>query len=215
MTKFSKHLCVLMLFFVYSFYLNAQSDSVSINNKVVKGEMNEMVQKLDAFLAIEANGKSTSVNENVLKSLNKYKDSINLVLTSQQQDIYYLKQRIKALEEKKTLAPEVVSNKFENVAGVIYFDIGSFELSAENKLLVKDIVSKYGTKTLQLVAYTDTIGNAVNNQKLSDNRALSVQNELTSNGIEIQQLKIYSKGMMAEENRNLTAKECRRVEIRY
>lgn len=215
MTKLLKYCCVILLLLVLANNSFAQLDSNKVNNQMVKQEMNEMLAKLNAYLAQNSpyNTGSNLYGE-LNNNLNSYKETMAKTIAAQQQEINDLKLRLKALEDKKVM-PEVVTKKFDNIIGVLYFEVGSFAMSEENKMVVKKVVQNYGNKTLQLVAYTDWTGNDETNQKLSEQRALAVQNELTNNGFQIQDLKTYSRGKMAEENEKLSAKECRRVEIRY
>jgi len=211
MTNLLKYCCIILLLSLFTNTSFAQLDSTKVNNQMVKQEMNEMLAKLNAYLAQNS---PNNTGSNLYGELNSYKESMAKTIAAQQQEINELKLRLKTLEDKKVM-PEVVTKKFDNIIGVLYFEVGSFALSEENKMVVKKVVQNYGNKTLQLVAYTDWTGNNENNQKLSEQRALAVQNELTNNGFKIQDLKTYSRGKMAVENEKLSAKECRRVEIRY
>lgn len=215
MIKLLKNCCIVLMLLLFAQNSFAQIDSNKIKNQVVKEEMVAMQQQLNTFLMANSaeNSNQSIINLNSIWQV-KF-DSLQAKFIAQQNEINQLKNRLLALETKKQATPEVVSKKFENVIGVLYFDLGSSILSEENKNIIKNIIKAHGDKTLQLVAYTDWTGNNETNQKLSDQRALSVQNELTNNGILIQNLRIYSKGKMAEENQNLSAKECRRVEIRW
>ncbi len=215
MIRKTKYCFFIILFFFKTVNLFAQIDSTKANKAAVKQEMVSMQQQLNSFLLNNSsNNNSQSVSILIPNWQLKF-DSIHVKLEEQQKEIEELKKRLIALETKKATTPEVVSKKFDNVIGVLYFELGSYVLSEENKSIINNIIKLHSDKTLQLVAYTDWTGNNETNQKLSDQRALSVQNELTNNGILIQNLRIYSKGKMAEENQNLSAKECRRVEIRY
>jgi outer membrane protein OmpA-like peptidoglycan-associated protein len=93
--------------------------------------------------------------------------------------------------------------------------VGSFELSAENKAIIRKVAKEHGDKQLQVVAYTDWVGNDEYNQNLSSERATAVQREFIINGFASDHIKIYSRGKMVSKQENLSAKECRRVEIRY
>lgn len=198
--------------------LFSQSDSSTASREAIRLEMIEMRQTLNTYLnqktASEAGGGQVYIE--LSKKWTALNDSLYKKLALQQQEIDSLKARLGRLEEKNISKPEVVTTKFENVLAVLYFDVGSASLSNEYKILIKKMVAENPNKVLQLVAYTDWVGNDEFNQKLSDQRAFSVQQELTANGFSIQNLKIYSRGKMAEEeSEKLSAKECRRVEIRY
>lgn len=192
----------------------AQNDPGAQDNKAVKKEVTEMMDKLNAYL----NEHTPAPNDHYAqwsKEFALYKDSVALRFAQQQKEIEELRLLLLAAERKPELVPEVVTTKFENLVAVLYFEVGSYTLSDEYKALIKKLISENADKTLQLVSYTDWTGNAEANQVLSNQRAKTVQNELINNGFKMQQLKIYSRGQMAAENEKLPAKECRRVEIRY
>ncbi len=203
----------LLLEISYTSY--GQQDSAKAERDAVKQEMMEMNEKINSYLSDKTASNESRMIQELNKKWSHFADSVKAQLAMQQLEIADLKARLKALEEKKPETPEVVTTKFDNVLAVLYFDMGSYSLSAENKATVKKIVQEHGNKILQLVAYTDWIGNNEYNQNLSKQRAKAVQDELTSLGFLIQNMRIYSRGKMADENEKLSAKECRRVEIRY
>ncbi len=216
MTNHLKYGYLVLLFALFANNLFAQLDSTKTDNIVVKQEMGDMLTKLNAFLAQNSTeGANANLYHQLNANINLYKDSINKVIAAQQQAIIDLRAQIETLKNANITKPEVVNKKFENLVGVLYFEVGSSDLTEENKAIVKKVIAEHGDKILQIVSYTDWTGNNEINQKLSDKRALSVQNELTNNGFLIQNLKTYSRGKMAQESTNLSAKECRRVEIRY
>lgn len=206
-------LCLLLLVVSYTSY--GQQDSAKADRDAVKQEMLEMNEKINSYLSDKTASNESRLIQELNKKWSHFVDSVKSQLIVQQLEIADLKARLKALEEKKPETPEVVTTKFDNVLAVLYFDMGSYALSVENKATIKKLVQEHGNKILQLVAYTDWIGNNEYNQNLSNQRAKAVQDELTSLGFLIQNMRIYSRGKMAEENEKLSAKECRRVEIRF
>ncbi len=206
-------LCLLLLVMSYTSY--GQQDSAKAERDAVKQEMMDMNEKINSYLSDKTASNESRMIQDLNKKWSHFADSVKAQLAMQQLEIADLKARLKALEEKKPETPEVVTTKFDNVLAVLYFDMGSYTLSAENKATIKKIVQEHGNKILQLVAYTDWIGNNEYNQNLSNQRAKAVQDELTSLGFLIQNMRIYSRGKMADENEKLSAKECRRVEIRF
>lgn len=189
----------------------AQPSGASADKDEVTKEMLEMRAKLDQYLATQTldNKGNGNINEKEKSRI----DTLEQILQRMQQEIDALKAKIQKMETEK--APEVLNRKFENLLAVVYFEIGSSQISQADKLKLQKMALENRDKTLQLVAYTDWTGNNEVNQALSDKRALAVQTELISNGYNIDQLKSYAKGKMAEESQNLPAAECRRVEIRY
>lgn len=214
MTKL-KLFALIFLLLVMTYTSYGQTDSAKAERDAVKQEMMEMNEKINSYLSDKTSSNESRMIQELNKKWSHFADSVKSQLAMQQLEIADLKARLKALEEKKPETPEVVTTKFDNVLAVLYFDMGSYTLSTENKATIKKIVQEHGNKILQLVAYTDWIGNNEYNQNLSNQRAKSVQDELTSLGFLIQNMRIYSRGKMADENEKLSAKECRRVEIRF
>ena len=60
---------------------------------------------------------------------------------------------------------------------------------------------------ISINGYTDDIGESTYNQKLSENRALSVYNSLIKNGIPSQRLEFKGYGEQNPKNNNLNEKE--------
>ena len=60
---------------------------------------------------------------------------------------------------------------------------------------------------ISINGYTDDIGESIYNQKLSENRALSVYNSLIKNGIPAQRLDFKGYGEQNPKNNNLNEKE--------
>lgn len=208
---------MLILFLMGSKKSDCQTYDSSMTERLdIKNDIIEMRNRLTMFLGdADTSGRLTGVKVEFNNKLNHLKDSMGNLLTQQQQEIDDLKLRLKSLEDAKPAAAEVVSVKFDNILEVLYFDIGSYALSEENKVKIKKLVQQHSDKILQLVSYTDWVGNDDYNQQLSNQRALTVQKALTGDGVSLQKIKIYARGKMAEESEKLSAKECRRVEIRY
>jgi len=216
MTRSIQYISAVILFLTWINEAKSQTDSSKFERVEVRNEITDMRDKINVFLSEQVtNDPLTNLNRELSLKLNTYIDSMNNRLNRQQLEIEDLRKQIKTINDKKIVEPEVVTEKYDNIIAVLYFDIGSYTLSEENKITIRKIVNENNDKTIQLVAYTDWVGNNEFNQQLSNKRATVVQNELTANGFQIPNIKIYSRGKMAEENEKLPAKECRRVEIRH
>lgn len=93
-----------------------------------------------------------------------------------------------ALETQGDFSLSECVGRFEILSrsGNIYFDPGSATLQQKSYALlneVQDIVSRCPDLSIQIAGHTDSIGKASYNQRLSERRAASVVNYLTSNGI--------------------------------
>ena len=69
----------------------------------------------------------------------------------------------------------------------IFFEFNSYELSEESLTEIEKVagfLKKYPKMKIEIAGHTDNLGNAQFNQTLSENRAKSVYNALTSRGIE-------------------------------
>ena len=110
-------------------------------------------------------------------------------------------------------------NGFVNLYG-LYFDFGSANLKAESKPAVDQIAAymkENPTLNIVIEGHTDNVGTDDANQKLSEQRAITVKNELVKNGIAETRLSI--KGIGAKqpvaENTTITGRaQNRRVTIR-
>ncbi len=208
-----KKLCFIGIYFVLFVNANILMAQNSKHHEETQ-ELLAMREKVNDFLnnKILAGEQKQNTNNDDLKL---FRDSLLFEIANLKLEIESLKNAMAKLSSANTTTPEIVDTKFENILTVLYFEVGSYNLSNDYKTLIKNIVKQNPDKVLQLVAYTDWVGNNEFNQRLSDLRANSVQNELLLNGFSIKNIKIYAKGKMSEENQNLSAKECRRVEIRY
>ncbi|OYU97293.1 MAG: hypothetical protein CFE21_03090 [Bacteroidetes bacterium B1(2017)] len=192
----------------------AQTDTGLVARAEIKSEMEDMRNKIDAYLKENNSTDMASAAKELNKKWNTKFDSLVAITSTQQAEIAVLKQRLSALENAKVAKPEVVTTKFDKVLAVVYFEVGSYKLSPENKAIIQKVVAEHGSSVLQLVAYTDWVGNDEFNQQLSNERANSVQSELLSSGFLITNLRTYARGKAAKETEKLSAAECRRVEIR-
>lgn len=114
---------------------------------------------------------------------------------------------------------EIDKNGFIDLYG-LYFDFGSDNLKAESKPAIENIVNYLkenpGIK-IQIEGHTDNVGSDASNNRLSENRASHVKNELVNNGIEEGRLNIKgfgSKKPVADNNTITGRAQNRRVTIR-
>jgi OmpA-OmpF porin, OOP family len=102
----------------------------------------------------------------------------------------------------------------------INFATGSAALSTESAEQVKnisDILTAYPKVKLKLGGYTDNVGNAASNLKLSANRATSVMKALVANGIDASRLTAEGYGAEHPEASNDTEEgraQNRRIAVR-
>jgi OOP family OmpA-OmpF porin len=120
--------------------------------------------------------------------------------------------------------PEVISNEakmgMDAFANAILFNTGraSFKLGVTNELDgMVAIMNQFPSAEFAVRGYTDTIGSASNNLKLSDKRANAVRDYLVKNGIDA--LRLTAKGFGEESpvatNMNRAGREKnRRVEVK-
>jgi len=112
------------------------------------------------------------------------------------------------------IAPAII--KLSNVN----FDIDSYDISPKAEDILKDNVEKLNEKkdyTLQLFGHTDSSGNAVANEILSKNRAMSTKNKLLELGANLDQVEIHPMGQNSPivENNSVANKALnRRVELK-
>ncbi|HEX2962330.1 MAG TPA: OmpA family protein [Ignavibacteriales bacterium] len=114
---------------------------------------------------------------------------------------------------------EIDRNGFIDLYG-LYFDFGSDNLKAESKPSIDNIL-KYlkqnpGIKIL-IEGHTDNVGSDAANNRLSENRASSVKNELVKNGIDEARLSVKGFGSKRPvgDNNSVTGRaQNRRVTIR-
>ena len=96
------------------------------------------------------------------------------------------------------------------VLNSIYFDLDSYEInSVTEKIIIEfaDYLKLNKSLMISINGYTDDIGEQNYNQKLSENRAFSVYNELISNGISSDRLEYKGFGESNPKNQNLSESE--------
>jgi len=140
----------------------------------------------------------------------------------------YMDSQRKDLE--KQLAPEIQSGAIElkklpennlmvTMTAQTAFDVNSTRIkSGFNKTMNKMayVVNKYGKTHLNIVGHTDSQGSKQYNQKLSEQRAASVEGYLSNKGVIPQRLSIYGAGEGEPRANNSTASGRvlnRRVEV--
>jgi OOP family OmpA-OmpF porin len=120
--------------------------------------------------------------------------------------------------------PEVISNEakmgMDAFANAILFNTGraSFKLGVTNELDgMVAIMNQFPSAEFAIKGYTDSIGSASNNLKLSDKRANAVRNYLVKNGIAASRLtaKGFGEESPVDTNMNRAGREKnRRVEVK-
>ncbi len=114
---------------------------------------------------------------------------------------------------------EAVQKALNDYAKTILFDTGKSSIKAQSERVLSDIVGilkEYPNAKFTIDGYTDSVGSDASNLKLSDERAASVKNYLTSNGIEASRLSSKGYGEANPIDTNATAAgraNNRRVEI--
>lgn len=104
-----------------------------------------------------------------------------------------------ALETQGDFSAEECTGRFEVLSrtGNIYFRIGSAGLDAESAPLLRsvvDIVKRCPTLSVVVSGYTDSDGNPLSNQRLSEARAQSVVNYLVEQGVTAGRLRAVGYG---------------------
>lgn len=104
----------------------------------------------------------------------------------------------------------------------IHFDVAKFNLKASEQVVLDKFLTTLkaplSTYKVILVGHTDSDGNAVYNQKLSQNRCKTIKDYLLTQGVHIPQISYEGKGYNAPvaSNRTLDGKaQNRRVEILF
>jgi len=77
------------------------------------------------------------------------------------------------------------------------------------------LMKKYPEVEVDLIAHTDSRGNALYNQKLSEQRAISAKNYLVANGIEAFRIQTYGKGESTPRNACVDGVNCNELEHQY
>ncbi|GLB48271.1 OmpA family protein [Neptunitalea lumnitzerae] len=114
---------------------------------------------------------------------------------------------------------EVVQKQLNEYAKTILFDTGKSSIQAQSQEVLENIIEilgEYPTAKFTVEGHTDSVGSEANNQKLSESRALSVKEYLTSHGIEEFRLsaKGYGESKPIDTNKTRAGRaNNRRVEI--
>ena len=114
---------------------------------------------------------------------------------------------------------EEVQKKLNSYAKTILFNSGKSSIKDASNAVLVDIVTilnEYPNANFTIEGHTDSIGSAVTNKKLSEKRALSVQDFLITNGISASRLTAIGYGEEKPIATNLYKdgrKQNRRVEI--
>lgn len=114
---------------------------------------------------------------------------------------------------------DAVQKALNDYAKTILFDTGKSTIKAQSEKVLKDITAilkEYPNSRFTIDGYTDSVGSDASNLKLSDDRAASVKNYLTSNGIDSSRLSSKGYGEANPIDTNDTAAgraNNRRVEI--
>ncbi len=99
-----------------------------------------------------------------------------------------------AQEEPPPPQPVVVQNttpacseQWVHMPMLINFPTGGSEIDAQNRVILDEMVrtaqSRTDIRRVRVEGHTDTCGNELNNMQLSQNRAVSVANELVTMGV--------------------------------
>ena len=126
----------------------------------------------------------------------------------------------KQLKDTGVSVTRTDNNIILNMPSNITFDFDKYELKEQFKPTLDSVVlvlNKYEKTLVTVEGHTDSIGSEAYNQKLSENRALSVSSYLFNKGVKQQRLAAIGKGELqpaasndTEEGRALN----RRVELR-
>lgn len=109
----------------------------------------------------------------------------------------------------------------DKIAGpfTVYFGFDRSDLDADARAVVDDVVSAvqaYTAPLLSVVGYTDTVGSAAYNQKLSERRAASVEGALVAEGVDADAITASGRGendLAVETGQGVREPKNRRVEI--
>ncbi len=97
----------------------------------------------------------------------------------------------------------------------IYFDFDNFALDDKARGQLKELVGKLETESgweVEIIGYTDDLGNVAYNQMLSEQRAKAVVTYLDNAGIKVKSIRQEGKGPVKSDENNEREKN-RRVEI--
>ncbi|GLB53107.1 cell envelope biogenesis protein OmpA [Neptunitalea chrysea] len=114
---------------------------------------------------------------------------------------------------------EKVQKQLNEYAKTILFDSGKASIKEQSQEVLEnilDILKEYPSAKFTVEGHTDSVGSETNNQKLSESRALSIKEYLTSHGIEEFRLsaKGYGESKPIDSNKTRAGRaNNRRVEI--
>ena len=118
--------------------------------------------------------------------------------------------------------PEVtieIINQLNEYSKTILFDTGKSTIRKESYAVLQsivDIMKEYPNTSFVIEGHTDSVGSDSNNQKLSDARAASVRDYLTTIGMDASRLSSIGYGEsrpIASNNTKAGRQQNRRVEI--
>jgi outer membrane protein OmpA-like peptidoglycan-associated protein len=98
---------------------------------------------------------------------------------------------------------------------LVYFDTNAFNVRVDAALTLQSVVDaakRLGSANVVLTGHTDTMGSSAYNQKLSDERALSVKNYLARQGVSV--ANVVMVGMGKTDQRVTTPDQVREQENR-
>ncbi|MDQ3846966.1 MAG: OmpA family protein [Bacteroidota bacterium] len=101
-------------------------------------------------------------------------------------DNFSLKDKAPDSTYEKNIPLQPIEANASVVLRNIFFDFNKYELKPESQVeldRVVQLLAENPTVKIEIAGYTDNIGNAADNQKLSENRAKAVVNYLISRGI--------------------------------
>jgi outer membrane protein OmpA-like peptidoglycan-associated protein len=87
--------------------------------------------------------------------------------------------------------PPPVIGKF-----IVFFDLNKSDLTAEARQVVRQVVTtaqQNGTPNIVITGYTDTVGSHVYPERLSENRAQSVKEEMVRDGLNADDIAIVGR----------------------
>lgn len=119
--------------------------------------------------------------------------------------------------KRQARKPDTAPSEQRTIRVLVYFDFDAHKLKELDKKRLNNIVKllqkEHGWKVV-VVGYTDNVGNAEYNKKLSEKRATSVVNYLKGGGVQIDNIiKKEGKGALGDERDNAQKRLNRRVEV--
>ncbi|RIL08356.1 MAG: cell envelope biogenesis protein OmpA [Proteobacteria bacterium] len=139
-------------------------------------------------------------------------------LSQQERELEQNRQLIEELKRRGADVRDTERGIVVNLPDVL-FEFGSSQLTGPARLTVKDIAeiaSDAPRRQVAVEGHTDSVGSIGYNQRLSEDRARSVANELADNGVQRGRLKVRGYGKTRPIASNSTAsgrQRNRRVEV--